>query len=208
MMIPWFLLILLAFNNSPLSVDVWTDKDDAIYYPTENLRVFFRADRNCYVAIYDIEVGGSEYRLFPPEGEDGWVKAGKIYQLPPETADYDYVVAGSEGIETIIAMASTQRLPTLNDDDPDVVKQTYEIFIKEPEPAKLRIISTPKKCRIYITEVDSGDEEFVGKAPRTIVMRPGEYLITIKKLGYRILTRRIWLEPSEQRRVFVELRRY
>jgi hypothetical protein len=208
MMAPWTLLLLCVLNSNPLSIDVWTDKDDAIYYPTEVLTVFFRTNQDCYIAIYDTEVGGSEYRLFPPEGGSGWVQGGRIYQLPPETADYEYVIAGPGGIETIIALASTHRLPSRGDDGPDIVQDVHEIFIKESQPAKLRIVSTPQQCHIYIMELDTGDEEYIGETPRTIVIRPGEYLVTIKKPGFKTMSRRIWLDPGEHRRVFVELMRY
>lgn len=207
-MFPIMLLSLLILQYSPLNIDVWVDKEEAIYYTTENLKIFFRTDQDCYVAVYNIEVGGREYLLFPLEGENGWVKAGKTYELPPETADYDYVLSGPEGIETIVIVGSRERLPGLNDEGLDVVREAVEIFVKEPEPGKLRIISTPDSCRIYITEVESDDQEYIGKAPRTIVLRPGEYIVKIKKLGYRTLTRKIWLEPGEPRRMFVKLRRY
>lgn len=199
------LLSLLSLHNGSLDIDIWVAKEDAIYYPTENLKIFFRANQDCFIAVYDIEVGGRESLLFPPEGEDGWVEAGQTYELPPETAEYDYVISGPEGIETIVAVASTEKLPDLNSEESDVVKKTMEIYIEEPEAATLRIISTPKKCRIYMTEVETGDNEYIGKAPHTVVIRPGEYIIKIKKLGFRTLTRRVWLEPGERRRIFVKL---
>lgn len=207
-MFPIMLLSLLVLQYSPLNIDVWVDKEEAIYYTTENLKIFFRTGQDCYVAVYDIEVGGREYLLFPLEGENGWVEAGEIYELPTETADYDYVISGPEGIETIVVVGSRERLPGLNDEGPDVVREAIEIFVKEPEPGKLRIISTPDNCRIYISEAEYGDQEYIGEAPRTIVLRPGEYIVKIKKSGYRTLTRKIWLEPGERRRIFVKLKPY
>lgn len=207
-MFPIMLLSLLVLQYSPLNVDIWVDKEEAIYYTTENLKIFFQTDQDCYVAVYDIEVGGREYLLFPLEGENGWVEAGKTYELPTKTADYDYVISGPEGIETIVVVGSRERLHGLNDEGPDVVREAIEIFVKEPEPGKLRIISTPDNCRIYISEAEYGDQEYIGEAPRTIVLRPGEYIVKIKKSGYRTLTRKIWLEPGERRRIFVKLKPY
>lgn len=201
-------LLSLFALTSTLDIDVWVDRDEAIYQPTENLHVYFRANQDCFVAVYNIEHGGRVTRLFPPEEDNGWVEAGHVYQLPPESADYDYVIEGPEGTETIIAVASKDRLPGLHEEDPDVVRTSVEIFIEEPEPSALRIISTPDDSRIFITEIFSGDEEYVGRTPRTIILRPGEYIVTVKKLGYRTLTRRIWLDPGERRRVFVKLTAY
>jgi len=202
------ILISLITFQGPLAIDLWVDREDATYYPTENVEIFFRTNDNCFVSVYNIEGGGRVTLLFPPENEDGRVEAGITYKLPPETEDYDYVISGPEGAETIIALASRERLPTLNDEAPDIVSEAIDIYIEEPEAAKLRIITTPERCRIYITDIDSGDEEYIGKAPRTLGLRPGEYIIKIRKLGYRTLTRRVWLEPGEHRRVFVKLRPY
>ncbi len=198
----------LLTANHALDIDVWFDREDAEYYPTENLKVFFQASQDCFIAVYNVEVGGRENLLFPPAGDNGWVEAGQIYELPPETADYDYVISGPEGIETIVVVASRDRLPDLYDEGSDVVRETAEIYIKEPEPATLRIISTPKNSRIYITEIEFEDKEYIGKTPHTIVLRPGEYIVEIRKLGYRTLTRKVWLEPGERRRVFVKLTPY
>ena len=94
----------------------------------------------------------------------------------------------------------------LDDEGMGVVNESIEIYVKELEPALLRIISTPKFCRIYITEVASGEEVKLGKTPRTIALRPGEYIVKIKKFGFYTLKRRIFLEPGDRRRVFVKLR--
>jgi len=201
-----FLLLLTLLNaNQALEIEVWFDREDPVYYPTDNLRVFFQANQDCYCAVYNIEIGGRENMLFPLEGESGWIEAHRTYELPPDTADYDYVVGGPEGTETIVVVASLDRLPDLSDKGTDVVREAAEIYIQEPEPALLRIISTPVNCRIHITAVEFDDSEYRGTAPRTIVLRPGEYVVKITKFGYRTLTRRIWLEPGERRRVFVKL---
>jgi len=206
-MLPLIFLSLLNLNNR-LEVEVWVDKEDCVYYPGENLKIFFRASEDCFVSVYDIEVGGRENLLFPLEGEDGWIEKDRVYELPPSGADYDYAINGPEGVETIVCLASTKQSPGLIDEDPDVVREAVEIFIKEPEPAKLRIITTPKNCRIYIIRLDTDEEEYIGRTPRTIVMMPGEYRVRIKKFRYRTLTRRVVLGPGSKRRVFVRLWRY
>ncbi len=198
------LLTLIAIGNGPF-VEAWVDHDDAIYMTGEPLRVFFRTDSDCYIAVYNIETGGSESRLFPLDNDDGWVKANRTYQLPPENANFDYIVTGPEGVETIIILASHTKPPMLMNDQEMVSREIIEIYVEEPEPARLRIITTPKYGRIFVTEVQSGVEEYVGEAPRTVVIRPGEYVVEIKKYGYRTLRRRIWIDPAERRRIFVKL---
>ncbi len=163
-----FALSLFAANG--LDIDIWLDRDDAAYVPTENVTLFFRTNEDCYVAVYNVEVGGREARLFPPgepeTNDAGWVEAGRTYTLPPETADYEYVIVGPEGTEQVIVLASKERLPGFYDTGPDIVSETIEIFIREPEPATLIIFSTPDKSRIFITDVETDETEYVGKTPQ------------------------------------------
>ncbi|MEO0126132.1 MAG: DUF4384 domain-containing protein [candidate division WOR-3 bacterium] len=190
--------------TNQINIDIWLDRDDYTFYPGDRLKIFFKTDTDCYVAVYDIDVGGRENLLFPPQGENGHVKKERIYELPPPDADFDYEITGPEGIERIIILASKNKLPVLSD-TLEVFKKEIELSIEEPEPAKLRIISTPPKCKIYIKEVMSGKRVYIGKTPRTIVLKPGEYIVEIKKFGYQTIKRRILLEPDEKRRVYVRL---
>lgn len=189
---------------SPLNIDLYLNKEEPVYVPGERLKIFFKVDKDCYVAVYNIDVGGREKLLFPQQGDNGFVQANKVYELPPADADFDYEITGPEGIEKIIILASIKELPDLADTI-EVSKREIELSIEEPELAKLRIIATPPKCRIYIKEVMTGERVYVGKTPRTIVLKRGEYIVEIKKLGYQTIKRRIWLEPDEKRRIYVSL---
>jgi hypothetical protein len=105
-------------------------------------------------------------------------------------------------------MADMQRLPTLDDEGADIVTEIIDIQIREIKPAELIIVSRPENCRIYVIDAESGEREYVGKTPRAVVLRSGEYVIEIKKVGYRPLERSIRLQPGETRKVFVKLSRY
>ena len=202
------LAVLISLIASPgVSLDLWLDREEAEYYPTEYLRIFFQTDEDCFVAVYNVEVGGEVIRLFPSEEEDGWIQAGRIYELPSPDADYDYVISGPEGVERVIAVASKERLPDMHD-GPDMDRKVVELYIQEPEPATLRIITTPENCRVHLTEMATGEEQYIGKAPETVVIRPGEYMVEISKFGYRTMRRKLWLDPGERRRIFVKLYPY
>jgi hypothetical protein len=195
----------LALHTAMPQIDVWVDQEDATYHPTENLHIFFRVDHDCYVAVYNIDVEGRETCLFPREDQNAWVQAGQTYELPGEDADIDYVVTGPAGTETIVIVTSYDNVPAIDEQGLDIGRTTYEVYIEESEPAVFRVISTPPGCRIYMKELATGDEEYIGTAPYTVAVRPGEYEVTLKKFGYRTMTRRVWLDPGEQRRVFVKL---
>jgi hypothetical protein len=199
------LLMSLITAGAPLEVSLWTDREGAPYSPGDLLTIYFSANQSCYVAVYNIEQGGGVTRLFPPEEDNGWVRGGQVYQLPPDYADYDYRVTGPAGVETIILVASNSRLPALHDEGPDIVTEVMDVEIKEPEPAELIIVTVPPRCRIYVIEAESGNREYAGESPRAIVMNPGEYMVEIKKAGYRTLKRTVSLNPGEKRKVHVKL---
>ena len=199
------LLMSLVTAGAPLEVSVWTDHEGTPYNPGDLLTIYFSADQSCYLAVYNIEQGGGVTRLFPPEDDNGWIRGGQVYQLPPEYADYDYRVSGPAGVETIMAVASTNRLPALNDEGADIVTEFIDIEITDPEPAELVIVTVPPNCLIYVTETESGNREYAGEAPRAIVLRPGEYIVEVKKAGYRTLSRTVSLSPGEKRKVHVRL---
>ncbi|UCD19746.1 MAG: DUF4384 domain-containing protein [candidate division WOR-3 bacterium] len=201
----FIMLLSLVSANTAVNVSLWTDHDDAIYHPGELLTIYFTADQGCFLAVYNVDQGGGVTRLFPLQGDDGWVRGGQTYQLPPEYADYDYRVSGPEGVETIIAVASRERLPALQDKGPDIVTEVIDVQIKESEPAELIIVSSPRNCRIYITEEVSGEREYVGDTPRAIVLKPGGYIVDVKKAGFRSVRRSVDLGPGEKRKVFVRL---
>lgn len=88
-------------------IEVWTDNNDGVYYEGENVSVYFRADRDCYMAVYSIDTRGNVNLLFPANRmDDGYVRGGEVYAIPGNNADYDLVVNGPEGMEVIQAIAS------------------------------------------------------------------------------------------------------
>lgn len=88
-------------------IEVWTDNSDGVYYEGENVTVFFRADRDCYVAVYGVDTRGEVNLLYPTvRWDDGYVRGGEVYAIPGDDADFDLVVNGPEGMEIIQAIAS------------------------------------------------------------------------------------------------------
>lgn len=203
-MLPLLLLVLVD-SEIGLTADIRVDREDAVYEFGERIEILFEVSRDCYAAVYDIEPGGRAVRLFPREGSEGWVRANQTYRLPEPDAEVDYVVGETEGEESFVIVASPEFLPDLEDTSGNVVWEVQQITVEPPEPVHLRIITTPSRGRIYITEVESDETEYIGKAPRTIVLKPGEYIITIKRVGYYTMDRRIVLEPGDRRRIFVRL---
>jgi hypothetical protein len=102
----------------PLRVHLWTDRgDDAVYHPGERVLIRVTANDDAYVSVYDIDTEGRVRVLFPALGSDGFVRAREVVTLPGPHADFDYVVTGPPGIETIEAVASRARLRSWEDEE-------------------------------------------------------------------------------------------
>jgi len=95
-----------------LDVEVWANHSDGEYYVGDNIVLYYRTNRDAFVAIYSIDCQGRVNLLFPSEpGEDNFVNGGVTYRLPGGGDDFDFVVSGPEGAENIQIIASRERFP-------------------------------------------------------------------------------------------------
>lgn len=97
-----------VIHDPYLDIEVWVDKGEgATYHPGEKIKVYFRASRDCYVVIYDIDTKGYVNLLYPSDGDDdSYVEGGRTYRIPDRFDEYDLTVDGPEGTEYIQAVAS------------------------------------------------------------------------------------------------------
>jgi hypothetical protein len=93
--------------NPGLDIEVWINKaDGSTYYPGEDIRVYFRASRDCYVVVYDLDTRGYVNILYPYSPEDDrYVEGGRVYRIPGRYDDYSLTVDGPSGVEYIQAVA-------------------------------------------------------------------------------------------------------
>jgi hypothetical protein len=91
-----------------LDIQVWTNKEDgATFYRGEDLAVYFRANHDCYILVYEIDTDGNINVLFPEyAGEGAFINGNKTYRIPPADADYHMEIGGAAGDEYIYAVAS------------------------------------------------------------------------------------------------------
>ena len=108
-------------NDGPLRIDryldvqVWPNRDDGEYYAGDNIVLNFRANRDCFVAIYSVDSRGRVSLLFPADpGDDNFVTGGVTYRLPGGNDRYDLVVDGPGGREQIQMVASREKFPIPN----------------------------------------------------------------------------------------------
>lgn len=99
-----------------LDIDVWIDKGEgSTYHPGEEIYIYFRASRDCYAVIYNLDTRGYVNILYPYDySDDPWVEGGRVYRIPGRYDDYSLTVDGPSGMEYIQAIASYEPLSPPN----------------------------------------------------------------------------------------------
>lgn len=92
-----------------VAVEIWTDRGEgARYCDGEPIRIYFRANRDAYVTVYDLDTRGRVSVLFPSGPyADNYVEGGRTYELGGY--GYHFEVEGPQGWEHLRAVASLDR---------------------------------------------------------------------------------------------------
>ena len=103
----------VPYGAQKLAVDVWVDKGkDASYYPGEDIRVFFRANQDAYVMMYNVDTQGRVSLLFPYDYRDHrLVQGDRPIPVPGTGDDYYLKVNGPAGTEMVVAIVSREPFP-------------------------------------------------------------------------------------------------
>jgi hypothetical protein len=98
----------VAAGRGRLSVDVWINKEEGgVFHSGEKMQVYFRASRNAYVLLYNIDTEGYIHLIYPfRPGDPVHVQGGETYRVPSRHDPYDLVAEGPEGVEYVVALAS------------------------------------------------------------------------------------------------------
>jgi len=95
-------------------VEIWTDRGTgSVYRVGDDVEICLRADRDCFVMVYEIDTDGHLRLLFPYHcGSDGFVEGGQVYRLGRGYYG-NYYVTGPSGVEYVHALASLRPFRTL-----------------------------------------------------------------------------------------------
>jgi hypothetical protein len=98
-------------KSGDLEIKVWTNKAEGKSFGQgEHIIVYFRANRDCYVTLYDLDTRGNINLIWPYEyTEPMYVEGGRLYTVPDYYDDYQLIVDGPQGTEYIQAVASLDR---------------------------------------------------------------------------------------------------
>ncbi len=98
-----------------LDAEIWTNHNDNEFYENDNIVLNYRVSRDAFVAIYSIDSRGNVRLLFPTDpNQDNFVRGGETYRLPSGDDNFDLVVNGPAGTESIQMVASQERFPIPN----------------------------------------------------------------------------------------------
>jgi hypothetical protein len=192
------------------TLQITTDKRS--YVPGEPIEIDIQIDRESYLYLYDIDPAGTVTLLYPNRFQpDPQVSAGRLH-LPGE--GYRLVIGTPEGVETLVALASSVPLPELTapakgtfrqmEESPEVFAQGLETELDEAEwtsawtqftvyrpKAVVHIDSQPTHARILI------DGRLRGYTPKELVLPAGEVTIALEKPGYERFSETVVLHDQE-----------
>lgn len=109
-------------EGESFKVELWADAATGVTgVPSrrigEHVTLYFRADRDCYVTLFDFTTSGSIHVLFPNAFmKDNYIKAGRTYALPSEEAGFKIRVKGPPGVEKLKLFATTTNAPLFEHD--------------------------------------------------------------------------------------------
>ncbi|RKY62610.1 MAG: hypothetical protein DRP95_01120, partial [Candidatus Latescibacterota bacterium] len=105
---------LVGSGGKGIKLALWTDKGrKPAYQEGEQMVVFLKADRDCYVQLIYHDAEGRDFLIFPNKfRRDNFVKAGKVYEIPGPGDRFRFTVSPPFGTEVLKAFASTEPIPT------------------------------------------------------------------------------------------------
>ncbi len=94
-------------KGKDLKVEVWVDKPDGIYYEGDSIKIFVRANKDCYIQLVYYDAQGNAILVFPHKREwNNKIEGGKVYRVPG-----DFVIQPPFGREILKVFASEKPLP-------------------------------------------------------------------------------------------------
>ena len=118
----WNRIESIKANSPAFHIEAWLDDETgAAEIPSRRIgdcvTLCFKADRDCYVTLFDFTTSGSIHVLFPNAfAPDNHVRAGRTYRLPKEDAGYKIRVNGPPGIERVKFFATAKDVPLFEED--------------------------------------------------------------------------------------------
>ncbi|ADI14974.1 PEGA domain-containing protein [Truepera radiovictrix] len=234
----------IVVNPLPaFEVEVFVDRDASgeaapVYEIGEAMTIGVRVSEDAYVYLFNVRSDGVVRQILPNNydeaGRNNFVRAGETRLFPPQGARYEFRVAGPEGLDKVIAVASETPLDTSTlasfEADPNFASSTIGesgfaeslSVIVRPLPQEAwvsdtalfyvgRAAAAPRYGTLSITSEPSGaqvfiDDRFVGYTPLRYGAEAGNRLVNVVYEGYETYEATITVTGGETREVRANLR--
>jgi len=109
--------------NAEFKVELRVDKEDANYKVGDEVKFFFKTDRDCRLTLLNVATSGQVMILFPNEYQkDNKVTAGSEYKIPAEGAKFVFRAKGPAGKDVIKAIATLEPIEVVKPADTETPK--------------------------------------------------------------------------------------
>jgi len=127
-------------QDAELKVVLWADHENNTYKVGEDIYLFFTTNKDCFLTLININNDGSVRILLPNKFQkDNMAKAGYVYRIPSESAEFTFKAREPVGEETVKAIAILEDVSLYDERDvsssgnfkdyvksADFVKKTYD----------------------------------------------------------------------------------
>ncbi len=102
-------------KKQDFEIQIWTDKTN--YRVREPINFYFKAERDCYISLVDINSKGEITQLFPNQFDrNNRIQGGRTYHIPGDTYGFQLKAQPPVGTDRIYAIASTQPINIFSND--------------------------------------------------------------------------------------------
>jgi Domain of unknown function (DUF4384)/Caspase domain len=114
----WKDIYILPVNPDALkNIKITLSTEKQSLRPGEELKLSFTADRECYLTLMDIGTSGKILRLWPNDysGQDNRIDPNTPRNFPGPNDKFKYRIAGPDGVERLVAYATSEKGKILSD---------------------------------------------------------------------------------------------
>lgn len=123
--------------EAEFKVELWTDREDAKYQVGDEIMFFFKTNRDCRLTLFNVGTSGKVHVIFPNKHqEDNLVKAGTVYQIPSEEAQWVFKAQAPAGVDLVKAIATLEKVDLVAQTDTEPAGEVQEITKPQSQVAK------------------------------------------------------------------------
>lgn len=194
--------VIIVPKPSELEVKVWLNKPEgAVYQVNESLNIYFKANKSCYILIYDIRTDGKITLLFPNKYDsNNYVAPNVTYKLPisnlyslkvspPEGKEYIQIIASTSFIPIIQQLkdlGTKQSFPLLSEDAENYVQKQIIPYLSGEWASDITYFYVGRGARTGIAQLESNptgayvyvDGKYIGRTPARVELDEGQHFAT------------------------------